>query len=484
MALINTNHKLTFLFLTLLLFGGVTLISWGETAASPQGSYLTAVQITDHALTGEDTSYSRTLRVAMGPNNAHVFWREQNTANTGFDLFYRSLPGGTTQRLSNVVAANNADVFLYPTIQISAVNIPHVIWEEYTSSFDSRDVNYWNPVDGVVSLVSQTPTIGYNNFRPILWLDGDDAHVVWQQLNATQTESVYMYWNSVSQTALELPGFEAGLVHNGVLHITWEGSFNGPVNYWNSKTQSVFTLPNSATSGDASVHQRGIFADTNGQITIFYGHSGYSDPATTCLASWNSSSQATSIHIAGTKCFSVAPVQKDNQGVYHSYAVDSDSGFLPYYWNSNLTNAIFFDVSSAGTGFTIPGGDLYLAENGKAHIVWEDDDDLFYWNPVDQQVINLSEASGPNSHIASYFRFTSFDSSGNLTIIWQEQANSASPTGPFYWQSEEKITTNILMKLGMSSINEQSFRKKMPLGQFIYFTECQRLGSQALSIGT
>lgn len=456
MTHISKYHKPAFFLTVLILFAAVTLLTWGETAASPQGSFLTAVQMTDHALTGEDTMYiGGSLHVKMGTNSAHVIWREQKTANNGTDLFYRSLPNGTTQRLSDTASAKNVGVF-FPALYISDTNTPHVIWEEYTSAVDSRDINYWNPNDGLVTLVSQTPTTGFNTFRPVLWLEGDEAHIVWQQRNVAQTEDIYMYWNSISQTALELPGFEAGLIHEGVLHITWESSFNGPVNYWNSNTQSIFILPNSATIGDASVHQRGIFADASGQITIFYGHSGYTDPATTCLASWNNATQTTTIHVTGNKCFSVAPVQRDNQGVYHTYAVDSNSGFLPYYWNSTLTDAIFFDVSGAGTGFGIPGGDLYLADNGKVHIVWEDDDDLFYWNPDDQQVINLSESSGPNSQIADYFMFTSFDSSGNLTIIWQEQASSVSATGPFYWQSEEKITTNLLTKLGMSDIDEQS----------------------------
>ena len=457
MTCIKKYRKLATLFTLLLLFAGVILLISGETAASPQGSFLTAVQMTDHLLTGEDTSYNSALRVAMGTNSAHVIWREQNTANTGTDLFYRSLPHGTTQRLSNVLVANNSHVFIYPSIQVSATDVPHVIWEEYTSSVDSRDVNYWNPVDGVVSLVSQTPTVGYNNFRPILWLEENDAHIVWQQRNATQTEDIYMYWNSISQIAQELPGFEAGVVYDGVLHITWEGSSNGPVNYWNSSDQSVVSLPNSMTSGDASVHQRGIFANDTGQITIFFGTSDLGDPATACLASWSSSFQATTIHLTGNACFSLAPVQVDSQGVYHTFAVDSNSGFLPYYWNSNLANAISFDVSSAGSGFGIPGGDLYVSDGGKAHILWEDSDDLFYWNPDDQQVINLSESSGVDTNIASYFKFKSFDSAGNLTFIWQEQISPSSPYAPFFWQSEENITTNLLTKLGMSSIDEQNF---------------------------
>ena len=201
MSFVHHLRKPIFLLTLLFLLVGIMVNLSGKTAASPQGSYLTAVQMTDHVLTGEDASYNLGLRVAMGPNAAHVIWRERNTTSIGSDLFYRSLPNGTTQRLSDVVSANNADVFLYPSIQVSTNNIPHVIWEEYTSSVDFRDINYWNPIDGVVSLVSQTPTVGYNNFRPILWLEGNEAHIVWQQRNASQTEDIYMYWNSLSQTA-------------------------------------------------------------------------------------------------------------------------------------------------------------------------------------------------------------------------------------------------------------------------------------------
>ena len=95
--------------------------------------------------------------------------------------------------------------------------------------------------------------------------------------------------------------------------------------------------------------------------------------------------------------------------------------------------------------------------------MWEDDNDLFYWNPDDQQIINLSEASDPNTQIASYFLFPRFDSAGNLTLIWQEQVASGSSMAPFYWQSVEKITTNLETKLGMSNIDEQAFS-----GDFVY----------------
>ena len=454
----HPSNQLSFLLL-LLLFSGVILTVSGETAASPQEEFLTAVQITDHALTGEDTSYSggSSLHMVVGTNAAHIIWREQGTTNTGFDLFYRSLPNGTTQRLSDNSISNNTSV-IFPSIRLSSTDTPHVIWEEYaTNTVDFRDIYYWNPNDGLIPLVSQTPTQGFNTFHPVLWLEGNEAHIVWQQRNAAQTEDIYMYWNSISKTAIELPGFEDGVIHNGVLHITWEGTFNGPVNYWNSSDQTIIPLPNSTVSGDASANQRGIFVDDSGQISIFFGQSGYSDPATICLASWNSTSQTTTIHVTGNQCFTQAKVQKDSQGVYHTFAVDNTSGFLPYYWNSNLSNAISFDVSGAGTGFGIPGGNLYLADNGKAHIVWKDDNDLFYWNPDDQQVINLSEASEPNTQIASYFMFPRFDSAGNLTLIWQEQVASGAPMAPFYWQSEEKITTNLETRLGMSNIDEQAF---------------------------
>lgn len=456
MNFITKYRKLADLLTILLLFTGVTMISWGKTAALPQGSYLTAVQMTDHTLTGEDLQYLPfSLNAAMGTNGAHVLWREQNTANTGKDLFYRSLPNGTTQRLSNSSAGNNTIIF-HQSITVSAADIPHVIWEEYTSSVDSRDINYWNPIDGIVSLVSQTPTQGYATFWPLLWLEGDNAHIVWQQRNAAQTDDVFVYWNSVSKTAVELPGFEAGLVHNGVLHITWEGSFNGPVNYWNSSDQMTVSLPNSTTVGDASVHQKGIFADPTGQIIIFFNQSWQGDPVTTCLASWNNVAQTTTVHVTGNNCFSLAPVQVDAHGVFHTFGIDSNSGFWPFYWNSDLANAISFDTSSIGTGFGIGNGDLYLAENGRAHILWEDDNDLYHWNPDNLQIVNLSASSGANTTISSYLKYRSLDMAGNLHVFWQEQTAPGSSMASFYWYSAEQITTNLLTKLGFDSIEFQS----------------------------
>lgn len=462
-------YKSNALLFSLVFFVVLTLWINQQTAASPQASFLTAVQMTDHSLTGEDTYVGGFLQVAMGTNAAHVIWREQGTTNTGTDLFYHSLPNGTTQRLSDNTVSNDTGVF-FPVIWLSSTETPHVIWEEYaTNTVDFRDIYYWNPNDGLIPLVSQTPTQGFNTFRPVLWLEGDEAHIVWQQRNAAQTEDVYMYWNSISKTTIEMPDFEDGVVHNGVLHITWEDSYNGPINYWNSSDQSVISLPNSSISGDAIASQRGIFADASGQITIFFGHSSFTDPATICLASWNSTSQTTTIHVMGNKCFSQAQVQRDGQGVYHTFVVDSNNGFLPFYWNSNLVNALFFDVSGAGTGVGIPSGDLYLAQNGKVHIVWQDSNDLFYWNPNNQQIINLSQASGANTQIANYFMFTSLDSSGNLAVIWQEQVSSGSPMEPFYWQSEEKITTNLLTKLGMSNIDEQNLAYRNTPGPVYLF---------------
>lgn len=462
--------KYRFLLPLLLLFGSILLTVSGKTAASPQGGYLTAVQITDHALTGEDISYiGGYLNAAIGRNSAHVLWREQNTTNTGTDLFYRSLPNGTTQRLSDITNANNAGVF-FPILNVSETDTPHVVWEEYNNTVDARDLNYWNPSDGAISLVDQTPTAGFATFRPVTWLEGDDFHVVWQQFNTAQTENIYMYWNSVSKTAVELPGFKAGLVHNGVLHITWEGSINGPVNYWNSNDQVTVSLPNSATVGDASVFQRGIFANTAGQITIFFGFNSLGDAATTCLASWNTNTQITAVHVTTSKCFSGYQVQQDSQGVYHTFGGENTSGFLPYYWNSDLSNAIFFDVSGVGTGFGIPGGTLYVSNGGNAHILWEDDKDLYYWNPDDQQIVNLSAASGTNTNIASYSKFRGFDAAGNLLVVWQEQTSSGSPMVPFYWQSAHQITTNLLTKLGLSSIEEQALANpKGPNPVFMYY---------------
>jgi len=149
MALINKYHQLAFLFTILFLFAGITLSISGETAALPHASFLTAVQITDHTLTGEDTSYTGwSLQVAIGTNSAHVIWREQGATNTGMDLFYHSLPNGTTQRLSDNTVSTNTTV-MYPAIRLSTTDTPHVIWEEYTTnSVDFRDVYYWNPNDG------------------------------------------------------------------------------------------------------------------------------------------------------------------------------------------------------------------------------------------------------------------------------------------------------------------------------------------------
>lgn len=443
--------KLTFLLPLLLLFGGILLVVSGETAASPQGGYLTAVQLTDHALTGEDAPVI-SMQLGTSRNAGHIIWQEQNLSNTNSDLYYRSVPNGTTQRISDI-ADSNGNVITFPLMKISTAGVPHVVWEEDTGTAESRDLYYWNPNDGTQRLTDRTATEGdvlFNSKQ--MWLEPSGAvHIVWQELDSSQTENSYFYWNSISETILQMPGFEAGIVKNGVLHVVWEATQTGPVQYWNTSSQTPVALPNSTAGGDIAVQQKGIFASDSGEITIFFGKNFVGDAPTDCLVKWTSTSQSSSTLVTGQRCFSLNNVLQDASGAFHAFGVDSTASpfaFLPFYWSSSLTNAIYFDASSAGTGLAIPSASLRLAENGKAHILWQDDHNFYYWNPTDQQIINLSEPLGSGSFISPP-QFSFLDAAGELNLIWTEAGH------PNYWNSDEQVTSNLLTRLNMSNISYQ-----------------------------
>lgn len=444
-------HKSNVVWLSLFLFVVLTLGIYKQTTASPQGIALTTVQISDHTLTGEDVS-TNSMQMMTSSNAAHIIWQEQNLAGTNSDLFYRTIPNGVTQRLSDI-GDTNGNVIAFPTFRVSSTGVPHVIWEEDTGTAESRDLYYWNPNDGTQRLTDRTVTEGDVLFNSKhLWLEENgEAHVVWQELNASQTENIYFYWNSISGTIQQLPGYEASVIENGVLHIVWEASQTGPVQYWNSSSQMAVSLPNSTTTGDVAVQQRGIFAQDSGAITIFFGKNYVGEVTTDCLVEWNSTTQNSTVQVTGERCFSLNNVVQDGNGAFHAFGTDSDNTtfvFMPYYWNSNLANPIFFDTSGAGTGLGIPSASLRVAENGKAHILWQDDHNYYYWNPIDQQIINLSEPLGSGTFI-SFPQFSFLDSAGELNLIWVEAGH------PNFWNASEKVTYNLLTKLNMSNISYQ-----------------------------
>lgn len=473
------------------------------------GTGLNTQQLSDHSLTQAD-SFINIYGYDIDPGNtvAHVYWQETGNGSEGTDLFYRQIPDGSTIRLSDPALSDGDVSLVWFDTAVAPDGTFHIIWLEDTNSSEGGDLFYWSAATGTLLLSDHDETEGYvqpatntlfitldndgnphtfwheetgtsegedlffwslatgtllitdrtqtegddDNFGPnrLLIDDNGTTHITWAEIGNDGITNTYFYWNESLPNPIILPDIERWVLAGNVAHIIWLEATDGPINYWNSATQTTQPIPSSGDLSGGFVRIQYILVDSNENIRILW----HEDLSNVCLAHWDSSSQTTDEAVIGERCTGFWPVYIDNTNILHTVVSDDPGGTRRYqYWNENLTNLIALpvaDVSIYGWLTGIEGTNI-------VHFSWIEfggtDDNFFHWDNMNQSTSNLSQLAGNDTRISSAGRQVEQSSNGELYMLWFEQINGTGTSQNLYWNSVTNTTQNLFSELGISSIN-------------------------------
>lgn len=473
------------------------------------GSILTTQLLSDHDLTIADSTFNNYgYGVEISGSVAHVIWQESGNDTEGIDLFYRQLPDGSTVRLSDPTLSEGdvnpvwfdtavapdgtfhmiwledtntteaGDLFYWSantgtlllsdhtqtegyvqpaqntlTINLDSNGHPHVIWFEETSTAEGKDLFYWNPSAGTVLLTERSQTQGSDvNMGPNSLNIGDNGipHVTWAEYGNDGSTPTYFYWDSSLATPVILPGIRSIIVAGNVAHIIWWTAMEGPINYWNSSSQSTQAIPASADNSGGIIFVKPLVADSANNVHLVWAKG----IAGICLAHWDSASQTTEDLVTGDTCYPPWNVYVDNSDNLHTVIVDEPMGNFRFrYWNNTLVNPIPVPISNSSNNGKLSG----ITGSNLVHLTWIEssgtDDNYYHWDNVGQTVSNLSQLAGSDTHIGSMGRQIEQSSNGELYMLWSEQINGTGTSKTLYWNSATDTTQNLFTELGISSVN-------------------------------
>ncbi|MCP4416954.1 MAG: hypothetical protein GY805_10050 [Chloroflexi bacterium] len=491
------------LFVTLSLsFVLASLLNYESTQA---GSPFTTELLSDHSLTTVGTYFNNYgYGVETSGNVAHVYWQESGNNSEGIDLFYRQIPGGSTIQLSdpamsegdvsqgwfdtavapdgtfhmiwleNTDTAETEDLFYWsaatgtlllsdrtqtegyvhalpwiPLVLVLDTNgNPHTFWYEDTDTAEGADLFYWSPVTGTLLLTDRSQTEGYYvNFGPnkLQTDDNGTAHITWAEVGNDGTTSTYFYWNSTLANPIILPNIQSSIIAGNVAHIIWGGNSEGPINYWNSSTQTSQAIPSSSDPG-GFVSTR-MVSDSANIVHILWSEGN----SNVCLSHWDSNSQTTNDLVTGDACYPPWYVYVDDADSLHTIVVDDPMGTRRYrYWNDTLAAPVSVPIGNSINDGRLTG----IKGSNRVHLTWIEssgaDDNYYHWDNINQTVSNLSQSAGSDTRIGSSQIEQSIN--GELHMLWLEQINGTGTSQNLYWNSEANTTQNLFTETGINSL--------------------------------
>jgi len=445
-------QKKNILFVLLFFAFGVATV----VVADQQGALLPTVLVTDHSNSEGDVGFPD---IHPETNGASFYWLEDGGGDEARDLFFRAQPDAPTQLISDRALSQGNVNNLYIRSAYEADGTPHFAWMEFVDDDEGYDLFYWNPTDGTMRLSDHTQTEGIFTSAPlILALDANDqAHILWRERNATDTDYDYFYWDSdsgtINMTALLSEVIDGGkmAVTGTTAHLSWQ-NFEGDLVYWNTNSQTKIIVPR--LNADALGSSKYIYPEDDGSATVYW-----SEPLTNvgfttdnCLVSWNSNTQMTTELVTHPVCIGIDEIDRDANGRTHLIGgAGEDSKFQIFYWNSDMAEEhVFFDNA-------LPSDDrhVFLTDDGVVHVTWYISDsinhDLYHWDSVGQTVTNLSSGFGPGTRISKVETKWALSDDGDLHVLWTEAPDNSSTTFELHhWRSDTGTIQNLSTVLDMS----------------------------------
>lgn len=403
--------------------------------------------------------------VLVGPDTVHIFWKEQTGSSEGYDLFYRALPLGNTQNLSNH-SLTEGDSGVWDA-QLSNTGNAAVIWPENTPSGNS-DLFFWRDnAQQLLNLSSTASTAGNTStYVYQLLLDSNGkAHVLWaEEPTIAPFDQDLFYWSEVTGLTQNLSpvGVGGGIISeltakivNNIVYVSWaeyvgpDQSFN-PY-YWNSSSQTRVNLSNLTDAFNVPTALQMAVTSTN-EVHVFWLENVSAVSTNSCPFHWSSSTQTSESLIANTSDCQTHFIEAKQYNDQISVVWDDELPIFPnnglYYWKVGSPSKITVSETIQESDFGSNTPNFLDPSSGKVHLTWitnvpSEGNDVFYWNSVDQTVQNISDHGVTTSNQAEEM-IKLVDSTGILHIFWLETAdNTTEFEDLFYWNSSDQNTMRL-----------------------------------------
>lgn len=379
-----------------------------------------AVQLSDSALTGNNSSADIHQVTIATETQAHIIWSERygdDLSALQKDLLYAPLPDGEAINLSRLVGGLDGDV-TSATMEAGLDDSVHVVWTEKLDDGVESHLFYWRTgmttplrlseqywdtlfacnagihlvvIDNIAHIFwSETEAIDVDGSRVFMWHEGGGIELL-------SGDYVFPPSHSVFCGALT----QAVYVEDGQWHVVWRENSAEHV-YWDGTNSIELPLfDNNVTLDDSSLGRGHI--DSAGVFHQFWmahelsTNTGY-------WQYWNTTLPQSLLIYQGdisSLLFNTDSFLESDDIVYFILQL-ADASL--HYWDSSNQQVNLLDIDTASWRVTQAG-----------HVSWHRMEDLFYWNPA-QPTLNVSEAR--NSYPDQVEVYT--DEADESHMIWLE----------------------------------------------------------------
>lgn len=435
--------------------------------------------LSDHAVTGEDPLAAPQLAAAAAGNVAHVVWDEATGTNENEDLFYRQLPFGSTQNLSDRDITEGGISFV--AIKSAPNDDACAVWNEVSVAAEGTNLYFWRQADGeTIELTDNNLSSEHPEDVQFVCLDSE-AHVIWQE------DEELFYWQESTQVTqvLSNPAEHIGDViyanlieKQGTAYVAWSewigNSSTGIFHtfYWNSTTDTVLDL------GSGTPEDLYFFVDDNETSHLIWVKNINNPTTDRCVFYWNSQS-ATAVNISQnpTNCETHLLVAEldENQGIHATWVHDPSSAFTDeiVYWNTQLSTPSVITTTNPVYDYS----KLVVNQNGTAFVAWANylsvQEDLFYWNSSTETIKNVSDPVDGAGNLGGEFQWE-IDDTGDVHLLWTEEdcSSCVAKTWIFYHRVNDGNTVRLINSLGNGGqVSNTILRVSSPAKAHIAWTE-------------
>lgn len=362
------KYNLTFLFLSFMLLGNVSLI----------GQWLPDTRLTNDAAVSTG-SYNNGKWIAVSGTSIHVVWRDYRN-NSSAVYYKRSTDNGTNW--SNDLKINDVDSFANnPVIAVSEPNV-HIIWNDERS--DTTNLYYIKSTDNGstwssnIRLVTNKIGIGSS-----IVCNDSKIYVAWTDTQSGNAEIYFKFstdngnnWsNNIRRTnnilASQFPTID---VSDNTIHMVWLEQYTGYELFYSKSTNNGLTwsdsvrivsnnspwVPSISVSG-VNIHVACRLQTTVNLFNISYKRS------TNNGQNWDSGFAISTSNFAG-----MPSIESYGSVVHIVWGDERSPGNGIYYRLSTDSGSSWMNESIITSGAVNQNNPSIAASNSGLHVVWED----------------------------------------------------------------------------------------------------------------
>ncbi|MEZ4594616.1 MAG: hypothetical protein R3D55_26245 [Chloroflexota bacterium] len=405
---------------------------------------------------------------SIGDENGRVCltWRE-SVANEGGNLMLWCT-GDAQKRMLSDNTLSQGNIIGQVEMMFDSTGNLHVVWVEEGPGFSQQELFHWEESGQTTQVLSDFSTHSFVPSFAVL-MHGNNLYVAWSEYSPAFLFTPYL-WDSHSDTVkdLSLPNemyatnlslFEDS---QGTVHAIWLGDL-APTEpdacpfHWDTASQQTRTV---GSANNGCLIPFGFFwhGEAAGKLHLVYlgaGSSGLQDT----LYHWAPGGVQTAVSQGLSNSLSGIQLATDSSGTAHLVFPAVVTPFFyndMFYWNSNTqTRTYISDTLLFTRAVNTNEVTSRLDSNGVFHVVWAEtvedtlEDDLFYWRSDSGATVRVSDTAVTTGNAQN--PILNEDSSGNMQIVWQENAPGSGQAALFHWDTAN-TTTSLLTEMGTNPI--------------------------------